>query len=351
MSRLSPEVLRPLAKALSQAYVNQAELDQLLRPLKQRFDDLTSQKESLLTNATDIVHAAQDGGWSGELLTALLKDRPNNAAVRALADLKPKLIEGAVISRQRSPVDRPSLTCGRGDQWNLVCQCAPSRIHQVIIVAGSIGQDTLHFRARVEAWLATDPSRSMVAVHWPSPPPKSLGELLEALAVALQTDDQNLEQTIADRLADRNLVLLHPRLAAGFRGAHFREYYTKWWPAALGQKPMDYHVKCLQPVEWPVSPAAARSLWRRLLADDEPKAETEARGLIDELKKQTIGVRIVAANELLNLQPDEIERFLEASAFNDEQRQYLQQLTGGPQAPQVIFQTIDDYWREITGGG
>src|SRR5204863_3134179 len=148
MSRLSPKTLDALAKALSTAYVNQTELDALLRPLDQRFDDLTSQKESLLTNARQIVFAAQDKGWSGELLRALLNDRPNNAAVRGLAQLQPAIIEAPVISRQRNPGDRPSLACGRAEQWNSMSQCANAKSHQVIVVPGCLGQATIHFRDR-----------------------------------------------------------------------------------------------------------------------------------------------------------------------------------------------------------
>jgi hypothetical protein len=262
MSRLSSSVLEPLAKALSRAYRNPTDLSALLIPLGQRFDDLTSQRESLLTNAREIVFAAQEQGWSGDLLLALLKDRPNNADVRALADMKPEVIEGPVLSRQRNPVDRPSLTCGRAGQWNQVCQCAPTRVHQVLLVPGSLGQATLHFRDRVEVWMSTDPSRSMVTVHWPTPP-RSLGELLERLAFALQVDEKSLEQAIADRLATRNLYVLHPCLSADFRGSQFLEYYTKWWPATLGMTQTPYHVKCVQPVEWPVNPSTPQSWWRR----------------------------------------------------------------------------------------
>ena len=350
MSRLSPTILDALAKALSTAYVNQTELDALLRPLDQRFDDLTSQKESLLTNARQIAFAAQDKGWSGELLRALLNDRPNNAAVRALAELQPAIIEAPVMSRQRNPGDRPSLACGRAEQWNSVSQCASAKSHQVIVVPGSLGQATIHFRDRVEAQLSTDPSRSMVTVHWPSPPPRKLEELLERLALALQTGGESLEQTIADRLAYKNLIVLHPCLAAGFRGAHFREYYTKWWPETLAKNPTTFHVKCVQPVEWPVPPSASQSWWQRLIPDDQPKGETEARELIGALTKQPLGVRILALDELLNLQPREIERFLEASDFTDDERVYLSgQLASGPQVPKLIFQTIDEYWREIAG--
>ena len=348
MSRLSSNVLEPLARALSTAYVNQTELDALLRSLEKRFDDLTSQKESLLTNARQIVFAAQDQGWSGELLQALQNGRPNNAAVRALAELKPEIIDGPVISRQRNPADRPSLTCGRGEQWNSVCQCAVAKKHQAIVVPGCIGQATVHFRDRVEAQLSTDPSRSMTTVHWPTPPPRSLGELLDRLAFALGTDEQNLEQTIADRLAYRNLIVLHPCLSAGFRGEHFREYYTKWWPATLGKTPTPCHVKCVQPVEWPVNPSAAKSWWQRLIPDDQPKGETEARELIEVLTKPLMEVRILAVDELLNLQPREIEHFLDASDFTDDERQYLsEQLTSGPQVPKLMFQTINQYWRDV----
>jgi hypothetical protein len=107
----------------------------------------------------------------------------------------------------------------------------------------------------------------------------------------------------------------------------------------------------VQPVEWPINPSSAQPWWRRLLPDDEPVAESEARELIEQLTKASMGVRIVAVDELFNLQQQDIKQFLDASEFNDDQRQYLsEQLTGGPQVPVVIFKTIDDYWREISGG-
>lgn len=351
MSRLSSEVIEPLARAMSTAYLSQTDLDALLRPLDQRFDDLTSQRESLLTNALQIVLAAQDKGWSGELLQAVLKDRPNNAAVRALAERKPAIIEGPVASRRRNPNDRPSLTCGRGNQWNSVVQCAQARTHQVIVVPGSLGQATMHFRDRVHAQFSTDLSRSIVTVGWPSPPPKSLPELLGQLAFALdKTDVSNLEPKIADRLAYKNLVVLHPCLKAGFRGDHFRDYYTKWWPSVVGKIETACHVKCVQPVEWPSSPSAAQSWWQRLIPDDQPKGETEARNLIGTLTKHKMGVRILSVDELLNLQRHEIEKFLEASDFTDEEQVYLSdQLISGPQVPEFMFEVIDRYWRDVAG--
>ena len=351
MSRLSPQVVDSLARALSTAYVNQTELDALLRPLDQRFDDLTSQKESLLVNARQIVFAAQDKNWSGELLQAVLKDRPNNAAVRALAELKPATIEGQVASRGRNPNDRPSLTCGRGNQFNSVLQCAQARAHQVIVVPGCLGQATMHFRDRVQTQFSTDLSRSIVTVNWPSPPPKSLPELLGQLAFALERIEvSNLEQKIADRLAYKNLVVLHPCLKAGFRGDHFRDYYTKWWPSVLGKIETASHVKCVQPVEWPINPTVAQSWWQRLIPDDHPKGEAEARNLIGALTTHKMGVRILSVEELMNLEQGEIESFLKASDFTDEEQVYLSdQLISGPQVPEFMFETIDRYWRDVAG--
>ncbi len=353
MSRLSATAVAALAKALSEAYRSAPELDMLLhtRLNGRRFDDLTSKYLPLATNAWEIATKAQEQGWSGELLRAALDDRPKNSALRALADQVPAADANDVeASPQRNPIDRPSLLCGRGDQWNLVCQCAPSRIHQVILVPGGRGQDPVHFRDRVQTWLPPDPTRSMVAVHWPSPP-RRLEELLEALAFALQTDVKNLEQTIAERLAHRNLVLLHSCLATGFREKHFAQYYTEWWPAAIGSVKTPYHVKSVQPVEWPII-AAGRSLWRRLWPGEEPGSEEEAdaRTLIEALTKHPSVMRVVAVDELTNLERKEIDQFLTTSEFKHEQQQLLaEQLTGGPQVPAFMFKTIDDYWREVNG--
>jgi hypothetical protein len=351
MGRLSSTAVAALAKALSEAYRSAPDLDMLLHSLDgRRFDDLTSKYLPLATNAWEIATKAQEQGWSAELLRQALEDKPNNRALRALADETPTDAVRSDVSLSRNPIDRPSLLCGRGDQWNHVCQCAPTRVHQVILVPGGRGQDPVHFRDRVQVWLAPEPTRSMVAVHWPSPPTR-LDALLEPLALALQTDVRNLERTIVERLAHRNLVLLHSCLSTGFTAKHFTEYYTEWWPAAIGTAPTPFHVKCIQPVEWPIV-AEGRSLWRRLWPGEEPatEAESEARALIEGLSKKQGAMRIVAVEELVNLEPREIKQFLEASEFRPEQQAFLaSQLSGGPQVPAFMFKTIDDYWREVSG--
>jgi hypothetical protein len=352
MSRLSSTAVAALAKALSEAYRSAPELDMLLHRLGgRRFDDLTSKYVPLSTNAWEIATKAQEQGWSFELLRAALEHKPGSPALRALANEQPVEAAIADVSRQRSPIDRPSLLCGRGAQWNHVCQCAPTRLHQVILVPGGRGQDPVHFRDRVQVWLAPDPLRSMVAVHWPSPPTR-LDALLEPLALALQTDLKNLERTIAERLAHRNLILLHSCLSTNFAAKHFTEYYTEWWPKVVGAAQTPFHVKCVQPVEWPIVPEG-RSLWRRLWPGEEPasEAEADARTLIEALAKYQGTMRIVTVDELINLEEREIHQFLETSEFKPEQQQFLaSQLSGGPQVPAFQFKTIDDYWREVSGG-
>jgi hypothetical protein len=76
----------------------------------------------------------------------------------------------------------------------------------------------------------------------------------------------------------------------------------------------------VQPVEWPVNPSAAQSSWQRLIPDDQPKGEAEAHDLIGVLTKPRMDLRILAVDELLNLQPREIEKFLDASDFTDDER-------------------------------
>ena len=352
MSRLSSTAVAALAKALSEAYRSAPELDMLLhtRLNGRRFDDLTSKYLPLATNAWEIATKAQEQGWSGELLRAALEDKPGNPALRAMANEQPVDPTSGGVSIQRSPIDRPSLLCGRGDQWNHVCQCAPTRLHQVILVPGGRGQDPVHFRDRIQVWLAPDPLRSMVSVHWPSPPTR-LDALLEALALAFQTDLKNLERTIAERLAHRNLILLHSCLSTDFAAKHFTEYYTEWWPKVVEAAATPYHVKCIQPVEWPIV-AEGRSLWRRLWPGEEPasEAEADARTLIEGLARYQGTMRIVTVDELVNLESKEIEQFLQTSEFKPEQQKFLEsQLSGGPQVPAFMFKTIDDYWREIRG--
>jgi hypothetical protein len=352
MPTVTPDLLVDLAKALSSAYLSVTQVDEFLftKLGERRFKQLASTEIPLDDAIYQIVQKAYEQGWIKELAAKAAEHRPQNQKLRRACDAVPAVDAGTARALGGSTVDRPSLLCGRAAQWNEVCVAAPTRVHQVLLVPGARGQEPMHFRDRIQVWLTPDPSRVMVTVHWPTPP-KSLDEMIEALARALGSGVQGLQQTLRDKLAHQNLVLLHSCIIEGFGQPHFVEYYTRWLPESLSQRTTGA-LKCIQPVEWPLNEQTGGFL-RRLLSHD---ADTEGRdgalGLVNTLRdKQSPQLRILDVDELVNLAAREVEQFLEGSEFSAEhQRVLLTQLRGGPQIPGYMFKTIDDYWKNIGGG-
>jgi hypothetical protein len=186
----------------------------------------------------------------------------------------------------------------------------------------------------------------MTSIRW-NTAPKSLDEMVDALAIALETTVDGVPQALREKLAHQNVVLLHPVIDEGFNQTHLIEYYTKWLPTALSQRTAGA-LKCLQPLEWPVREKAGGFLSRLLArAGGSTEERTGALGLLSALKaKQDPRVRIIDVDELVNLETRELEQFLESSEFTPEhQRKLLSQLLGGPQVPGYMFKTIDEYWK------
>lgn len=350
MPRFTSAVVVELSEALHACYLRSSQLDEFLQTrLNQRFDDLASRYIPLKESISEIAQKANDQGWIADLIRAAAADRPQNDTLRRLLAALPDLENVVGPVPGRSHIDRPSLLCGRAPQWNEICQCAPAQVHQVLIVPGARGQDPLHFRDRVQVWLTPDPSRTMVAVHWQTPP-ESLDEMIEALAGALDTSADGIGEALTGRLAYQNLVLLHPCIAADFSAAQFMDYYTTWLPTLLPARGTGA-LKCIQPLEWSIRDGGG--LLARLLGRTRERAEgrDEAIGLLTALKKRQHGLlRIIDVDELLNLEERELQQFLEGSEFPvDHQPLLLDQLLGGPQVSGYMFKTIDDYWRNIGG--
>ena len=350
MPTLTSTVLVELSNALRASYISVPQLNEFLRTkLDRRFDDLTSRYIPLSESISEIVRKAHEQGWLADLVREAAEDRPRSAALRKLHESLPALDPATTPVVARSQIDRPSLLCGRALQWQEVCQCAPTRVHQTLLVPGARGQEPLHFRERVQVWLTPDPSRAMAVVHWKTPP-TSLDEMVDALAVALGTGIDGVPNALRDKLAFKNVVLLHPCISDGFARPHFVDYYTKFLPDALVNRTAGV-LKCIQPIEWPVREGSGGVL-RRLLAIAGPDERDTALGFVGELKrKQHERLRVIDVDELVNLERREIEQFLEGSEFTVEhQKILLNQLLGGPQVPGYIFKTIDDYWKNIGGG-
>jgi len=350
VKRLTVADVDRLATALDHAFPGVVELEQLLQsePLDKRFDDLTSRTLSLKKNALEIAGQAFDQGWALPLLTTALAAQPDNPQLRGLWDSLPDVAAEAMDAVSRRS-DRPSLLCGRAAQWNEVCQCAPARQHHVMLIMGGLGQDPLHFRDRIHTWLATDPTRSIVVVHW-STRPASRDAYFADLADALQVTPSLLATTIAERLVVRNLVLLHDCVTVKFDDEKLVQYYTEWLPDLLKGCPNVRKLKCVQPIEWPAA-SKPSALWRRLWRASEGDANSaeSAALLIQKLQaRQSESLPVVGLDELVDLTDAEIRAFLKTSGLTArQQEQMLKRLLDVPQVPATIFETIDANWNEV----
>jgi hypothetical protein len=355
--------LGPLADALFDAFGSVNELDRLLHSLEpaKDLDAITSRAKSFKENAWEIVAKAFEEGWALPLLDAARAAQPDNPRLRALWDAIPE--QGTeVVGRVAKRPDRPSLLCGRTTQWGEICQMAPAGQHQVILVMGQAGQAPLHFRDRIHVWLATEPRRSMVAVHWPTRP-ASPGEFFEALGLALNVPKEQLTsdaiarasvaQAIAQRLAGQNLVLLHPGITLKFGDDKLIKYYTEWLPELVQTAPTAGKLKCVQPIEWPA--AASKTFWQRLGfggSATDPNSRQSALALIAALKsRQAAAVHVVEIDELIDLTDKDLRTFIENSGLTATQRKtLLTTIMGGSRVPATIFETIDANWNEVQAG-
>ena len=129
-------------------------------------------------------------------------------------------------------------------------EVAPEQSHDVLFVPGVVGQAHDHFSQRIREMLLTVPPRSIVSVHWRKRP-CSRDEFYAALADDLRVSPEWLPREMAERMADANLVLIHPCLRARYVEPALISYYVEWLPELIRQVQPGMSLKCVQPVEWP----------------------------------------------------------------------------------------------------
>jgi hypothetical protein len=340
---VSPADYPAAAAALCDAFpsVNKLEVLMMSR-LNRDFDHFTSRSLSLYDNALDITKKATTGGWAIDLLEAARAEQPDNPMLRAFWESLPEASDAAAAAPPPPDDRRPSLVCGRSDQWNEVCQCAPANQHQVLIVMGEVGQATSHFCDRIQTYLSPDPKRSIVAVDWPTRP-VSKEAFFEPLAKALDTGPMPLAQALANRLAQENLILLHDCVKIRFHDEALVSYYTKWLPDLLAANPNSRHLKCVQPIEWPESP---RSLLRFFSGGD---SDDTAQNLLEMLRSgQAALMPLVEVEEFKDVSDGEIKSFLKTSALSSAQKEkMLSMLLSTHREPEQLFETIDAYWNSV----
>jgi TIR domain len=260
------------------------------------------------------------------------------------------------------PMKRPSLLCDRAPQWKTVDDLAVELRNELVIVPGAVGQDHEHFLQRIEWLLRHDPPRSIVRIDWPTWP-HSRDEFREALGRALAVPATELASDMSHRLANSNLLLLHPCVRSQFVSEPLIAYYTKWLPELITECRPTKNVKCVQPVEWPPEPRGfgrlVRSLsrpasWLSRPAPDDDESRPRAEELIQRfLSGAAPLLRAVRLRELGDLTPDDLDDFCQIVALGTKQRTWLLEHIGSRNArtPKDIFQAIDDflpYARNIT---
>ena len=342
-----------LANALYEACKDESGpngLAQILIGCNKDFDRLTSRRISLFQNAQDIARAAIAEGWGSDVLQAAREAQPDNPAIRALWASLPDRADAAVDPVIRR-VDRPSLKCGRADQWNEVLQWGPAPQHSVLLVFGAAGQAASHFEERIKVYLELTPQPSIVLVDWATRPVGRDG-FFEPIAQALNVETSGLRDAIANRLALQDLVLMHGCIGQKFDDPELVQYYTDYLPSLVADARGQGRLKCVQPIEWPAQSAAASWLDRLIHSRDRDSNDRD--GALDFMKalqaarKGATPVQLVDLPELRDLKEDEIRRFLRNSGWDDKKQDLMMvEVRKVPQLPASVFKIIDTCWNRI----
>jgi hypothetical protein len=155
--------------------------------------------------------------------------------------------------RPRRP-EKPSLECGRGDEWLMVQQMYSASHHQISVVAAQRHEAHETFVERIEKKLIANASPPIKRVDWPTRP-INRQDYLECLVAALSPRGRaglvdDLPKLFERLLAESNAILLHDLIDSRFDDEKLIRYYTEWLPELLPKNAESHRLKCVQPVAW-----------------------------------------------------------------------------------------------------
>jgi hypothetical protein len=187
--------------------------------------------------------------------------RARGLEIAAIAETQQEL-EADTIARGRRYA-REMFSCNRGSQWGDVIWRAGVEQDEVLIVNGSRSEAHHIFLDRIYELLPNDPAREIIKIGWYPWPPKTQPKFVAALAEALGCPrrDDAVAAALRDKLADRNLILLHEPVVHDVLGdSQFVQYYSQWLPELLkradarGGARRRGHLKAVQGISWPYVP-------------------------------------------------------------------------------------------------
>lgn len=260
----------------------------------------------------------------------------------------------------------PSLDCGRDTEWGYVSGDPVSR-HRLIIVGGARGENHGHFIMRMERWLTRPPERSEISVRWDTGTsaevrPQSGEEYLECFGRSLTPSRRHLDRremvaTLRAKLADGNLIAVHPVIDSFFDDEFLLKYYLEWLPELLEEAKPRMRLKCVQPVAWSgggLSRMAGR-LWRPFAAPlawlssgEERLARLFVRSL-QATPARPHDIRPVLGVELWRVRRRDLKAFCERKGIEGDHRTAVVKFAKQPTSEQ-IFAAMDRYliplWRD-----
>jgi len=165
--------------------------------------------------------------------------------------------------------DHPSLECGREREWADV-SIDPVNRYRLLVIGGPKQESHDHFVIRMERFLTHTPPRSIVHVHWTTGTgaevrPQHKDDYLECFGRALTHDgripsQEALAALLSAKLAEENLIAIHPRIDSLFEDDQLIDYYRKWLPELLDKAKPRMRLRCVQPVAWSSSHGIAALL-------------------------------------------------------------------------------------------
>lgn len=360
---------------LVEAFASQTDLERMARfALDIALDEKINVHAGRHDQVFDLVQWARRERKLDQLVAKAAKLNPGFPALRALADdmadkgLNIDPVPDAHDALRWNPgTDGFAMFCDRTPQWRDVQSWASQPRSELIFLPGSLDQGHSFLMKRIKRRLALDP-RSIIEVGLAGAhePPNSEREMLELLARAMDLEpDGNpdrlltrIARELAARLADRNVVILHPTLKRFHPGV--LPYYTNALPEIVRQAKQPGNVqkslKCYQPIEWFDLPWMRRlvaAFQRRRSVHLQGSGAQSARDLMKSIEANVPNQVLFVSRvpELCDLTKADLVQLCDRAGVGDDDQQLLLNYCAAVPTSRLKLEQIDTWMPEFIPTG